>query len=231
MLLKGRHYTLNFQQQHHCREEPYLHRVISWLQLEEFAPFIVQPLGSIPVGYVMMGTCSGWVSQCVGALMQLARWIILIIVEQSEHVQQVKSPTSQPSAANVCFYVFVPAVPTLPKTRCQQASDHAAATEAIQEPHHPGLQDSGTGTYQHGRGNWLLQHWTATLGWKCEKCLHLLFLSVDLIKLLLQLVTHFLTGKMYCTVNILYLDVLSAQGNNKTHFHCCLLFKVCKAYV
>lgn len=73
--------------------------------------------------------------------------------KQSEPVQQVKSPTSQLTAANACIYVFVPAVPTLPKKRCQQTSDHAAATEAIQEPHHPGLQDSGPGTHQHGRGN------------------------------------------------------------------------------
>ncbi len=49
----------------------------------------------------------------------------------------------------VCVYlcVFVPAVPTLPEEGRQQASDHAAATEAIQEPDHPGLQDPGTGTH------------------------------------------------------------------------------------
>lgn len=55
-----------------------------------------------------------------------------------------------------CLRVYVcvlaPAVPTLPKEGRQQASDHAAATEAIQEPDHPGLQDPGPGTHQYGRG-------------------------------------------------------------------------------
>lgn len=44
--------------------------------------------------------------------------------------------------ACVCLYikcVFVPVVSTLPEEGRQQASDHAAATEEIQEPHHPGL--------------------------------------------------------------------------------------------
>lgn len=48
--------------------------------------------------------------------------------------------------------VIVPAVSTLPQEGCQQASDHAAATKAIQEPHHPGIQDAGPGPHQHGRG-------------------------------------------------------------------------------
>lgn len=51
-----------------------------------------------------------------------------------------------------CSYVSEPAVPALLEARRKQASDHAAAAEAIQEPHHPGVQDSGAGTHQHGRG-------------------------------------------------------------------------------
>lgn len=46
----------------------------------------------------------------------------------------------------------VPAVPALLEKGRQQASDHAAATEAVQEPDHPGLQDPGPGPHQHGRG-------------------------------------------------------------------------------
>lgn len=50
--------------------------------------------------------------------------------------------------SSLCF----PAVPTLPQEGCKQTSDHAAATEAVQEPDHPGLQDAGPGTHQHGGG-------------------------------------------------------------------------------
>lgn len=53
----------------------------------------------------------------------------------------------------VYFFFFLPAVSALPEEGRQQASDHAAATEALQEPDHPGLQDAGPGTHQHGRGN------------------------------------------------------------------------------
>lgn len=53
------------------------------------------------------------------------------------------------TALNVCF---LPAVPTFPEEGCQQAPDHAAATEALQKQDHPGLQDPGAGTHQHGRG-------------------------------------------------------------------------------
>lgn len=52
----------------------------------------------------------------------------------------------------MCVYFCLPAVPALPEEGRQQASDHAAATETIQEPDHPGLQDAGPGTHQHGRG-------------------------------------------------------------------------------
>lgn len=48
--------------------------------------------------------------------------------------------------------VIVHAVPPLFEEGRQQASDHAAETEEIQEPNYPGLQDSGSGPYQHGRG-------------------------------------------------------------------------------
>lgn len=46
--------------------------------------------------------------------------------------------------------VFLPAVPSLLEERRQQASDHAAAAEAVQEPDYFRLQDSGCGLYQHG---------------------------------------------------------------------------------
>ena len=46
--------------------------------------------------------------------------------------------------------VFPTAVPSLPEERRQQASNHAAAAEAVQEPNHFRLQDSGCGVYQHG---------------------------------------------------------------------------------
>lgn len=52
----------------------------------------------------------------------------------------------------VCVCVSAAAVPTLLEAGCQQASDHAATAEEIQEPNHPGLQDSGFGAHQHGRG-------------------------------------------------------------------------------
>ncbi|CAF97038.1 unnamed protein product, partial [Tetraodon nigroviridis] len=45
------------------------------------------------------------------------------------------------------------AVSTLPEEGRQQAADHAAAEEALQEPDHPGLQDAGAGPDQHGRGD------------------------------------------------------------------------------
>ncbi len=59
-------------------------------------------------------------------------------------------PVNQPPVS--CFCLCAPTVPTLPEEGRQQASDHAAAKEAIQEPDHPGLQDPGPGTHQHGRG-------------------------------------------------------------------------------
>lgn len=46
--------------------------------------------------------------------------------------------------------VFPTAVPSLLEERRQQASDHAAAAEAVQEPNHFRLQDSGCGVHQHG---------------------------------------------------------------------------------
>lgn len=52
----------------------------------------------------------------------------------------------------MCVCLFAPAVSTLPEEGRQQASDHAAAEEEIQEPHHPGIQDVGPGPHQHGRG-------------------------------------------------------------------------------
>lgn len=57
----------------------------------------------------------------------------------------------------LCVCVFLPAVSTFLKERCQQASDHAAEAQAIQEQDHPGLQDPGFGSNQHGRGNVNLQ--------------------------------------------------------------------------
>ncbi len=44
------------------------------------------------------------------------------------------------------------AVSTLPETRRQQAADHAAEEEEVQEQDHPGLQDAGARPHQHGRG-------------------------------------------------------------------------------
>lgn len=46
--------------------------------------------------------------------------------------------------SSVCF---PSPVPTLPQERWQQATDHAAEEEEIQEPHHPGLQDPGSGNH------------------------------------------------------------------------------------
>lgn len=46
--------------------------------------------------------------------------------------------------------VFPTSVPSLLEERRQQASDHAAAAEAVQEPNDSGLQDSGCWLYQHG---------------------------------------------------------------------------------
>lgn len=48
------------------------------------------------------------------------------------------------------FHCVSTAVPSLLEERRQQASDHAAAAEAVQEPNHFRLQDSGCGVYQHG---------------------------------------------------------------------------------
>ena len=45
-----------------------------------------------------------------------------------------------------------PTVPPLLEKRRQQASDHVAAKEAVQEPDDPGLQDAGGWLHQHGRG-------------------------------------------------------------------------------
>lgn len=47
---------------------------------------------------------------------------------------------------------FPPTVSALLEERRQQAADHAATKEAVQESDHPGLQDAGSGTHQHGRG-------------------------------------------------------------------------------
>lgn len=43
-----------------------------------------------------------------------------------------------------------PAVSALPEEGRQQAANHAAAEEAVQESDHPGVQDTGAGTHQHG---------------------------------------------------------------------------------
>lgn len=49
-------------------------------------------------------------------------------------------------------HLFPPAVSALLEEGRQQAADHAAAEEALQESDHPGLQDAGAGAHQHGRG-------------------------------------------------------------------------------
>lgn len=54
------------------------------------------------------------------------------------------------SCTRLLMPVCLPAVSTLPQKGCQQASDHVAASEAVQEPDHLGLQDAGPGTHQHG---------------------------------------------------------------------------------
>lgn len=46
--------------------------------------------------------------------------------------------------------VFPTSVPSLLEERRQQASDHAAAAETVQEPNHIRLQDPGCGMHQHG---------------------------------------------------------------------------------
>lgn len=59
-------------------------------------------------------------------------------------------------------------VPPLPEEGGQQAADHAAAEEALQEPDHPGLQDAGRRLHPHGRGEapgGLRSHTRALLGW------------------------------------------------------------------
>lgn len=43
-------------------------------------------------------------------------------------------------------------VPALPEARGQQAADHAAEAQEVQEPDHPGLQDAGSGLAGHGPG-------------------------------------------------------------------------------
>lgn len=45
---------------------------------------------------------------------------------------------------------FSSVVPTFPEEGRQQASDHAAEAEAIQESNHPWLQDAGPWAHQHG---------------------------------------------------------------------------------
>lgn len=43
-------------------------------------------------------------------------------------------------------------VPPLPEARREQAADHAAEAQEVQEPDHPGLQDPGSGLAGHGPG-------------------------------------------------------------------------------
>lgn len=50
------------------------------------------------------------------------------------------------------FSSSLPSVPSLPETRRQQAADHAAAAQEVQEPDHSGLQDLGSWLHRHGRG-------------------------------------------------------------------------------
>lgn len=52
------------------------------------------------------------------------------------------------SSLTLCF----PTVSTFSEEGRQQAADHAAAEETLQEPNHPGLQNLGGGGHQHGRG-------------------------------------------------------------------------------
>lgn len=50
-------------------------------------------------------------------------------------------------------------VPPLPEARREQAADHAAEAQEVQEPDHPGLQDPGSGLAGHGPGTvWCVQH-------------------------------------------------------------------------
>lgn len=55
--------------------------------------------------------------------------------------------------------VFPTSVPSLLEERRQQASDHAAAAKAVQEPNHFRLQDPGCRVHQHGWGE-LLFTWS-----------------------------------------------------------------------
>lgn len=43
-------------------------------------------------------------------------------------------------------------VPPLPEARREQAADHAAEAQEVQEPDHPGLQDPGSWLAGHGPG-------------------------------------------------------------------------------
>lgn len=43
-----------------------------------------------------------------------------------------------------------PTVSALPEEGRQQAANHAATEEAVQKSDHPGVQDTGAGTHQHG---------------------------------------------------------------------------------
>lgn len=156
------HYTLNFLQQQHCIEEAYWNRrsrVIPrlWTLLQEsgFVPFIVQPVRSLMMGYVIVRM---WLivrhfrtpetGQRVWAPYAMSKW-------DRPNYHDLGSKCRRASVhvfTRVCVYLCVFAVSTLPQEGRQQASDHAAATEALQEPDHPGLQDAGAGTHQHGRG-------------------------------------------------------------------------------
>lgn len=44
-------------------------------------------------------------------------------------------------------------VPPFSQERCQQTADHAAEEETLQESNHPGLQNFGCGSHQHGWGS------------------------------------------------------------------------------
>lgn len=48
--------------------------------------------------------------------------------------------------------LYFSTVPAFSEEGRQQAADHAAEEETLQEPNHPGLQDLGGGGHQHGRG-------------------------------------------------------------------------------
>jgi len=74
-----------------------------------------------------------------------------------------------------CVCVCVSTVSALPEEGRQQASDHAAATEAVQEPDHPGLQDVGPGPHQHGRGSSTLHRNLSSSEPRIPPALHFLF--------------------------------------------------------